>query len=273
MTGVVEPGAPRGVVFVRTLHTMRRGLLGWMIGLAVLAASMLAMYPTIRDNDSMSQLVTSYPSTVRELFNLDDLTSGVGYLRAEVFSLVLPVMLIIAAVFWGSESIAGEEASGTLDLLLSYPISRRQVFAEKAASVLVSIAFVTLALGAALVPGTMIVKLDVGMGRLAAALAAVFLLGVTFGALGLMLGAATGRRGVARGAPIVAAVVSYLVSSLAGIVSWLRPLRFASPWYHALGTDPLRRGLLLGHLGVLALGALVLCVLGAELFERRDLAR
>jgi ABC-2 type transport system permease protein len=70
----------------------------------------------------------------------------------------------------------------------------------------------------------------------------------------------------------LAAVVAYLLSSLPELVSWLRPARPLSPWYHALGVDPLSKGYRPLHLLVL-LALVALCLGVAVLtFERRDLA-
>ena len=68
---------------------------------------------------------------------------------------------------------------------------------------------------------------------------ASWLVATVFGTIALAVGAATGRRGLARGLGALAAVVAYLLSSLAEVVRWLEPVRPVSPWYHALGVDPL----------------------------------
>ena len=57
-----------------------------------------------------------------------------GYLGTELFSLIVPLLLIIAAVATGARAIAGEEERGTLDLLMSLPVTRRRVTAEKLAA-------------------------------------------------------------------------------------------------------------------------------------------
>ena len=39
---------------------------------------------------------------------------------------MLPLLLLVYAIGAGSRAIAGEEESGTLDLLLAHPLSRRR---------------------------------------------------------------------------------------------------------------------------------------------------
>jgi ABC-2 type transport system permease protein len=267
------PGCARlGSIFDRTLHDQRRALAGWAVGLALLAAWLLAVYPTIRDNADMAALLESYPKALREMFHLADFTSGPGYLRAEVFAFTAPVLLIVLGVLWGSDAIAGEEDRHTIGLLLANPVSRRRVVLEKWLAVCSGVLGAAGVLGVALAVGGSAVGLDVPLWRLAAAVLATGLLAVVFASLALAIGAATGHRGFARGATLAAAVVAYLVSSLADVVSWMRPLRGLSPWHHALGVDPIGRGFFPLRLGLLVLLAVAFVGAAAAVFDRRDLA-
>ena len=55
-----------------------------------------------------------------------------------------------------------------------------------------------------------------------------------------MLGAATGSRGTAIGIASALAALCYLISSLAPVVDWIKPLRFASLFYWAVANRQLR---------------------------------
>lgn len=259
-------------VFERTLHEQRRAIVGWVAGLATLAVVQLALYPTVRDNRAFADIVSSYPKAFRSLFGLADYTTGPGYLRAEVFSVMAPLLIVIFAVLWGSDLIAGEEERRTIDLLLANPISRRRLLVEKWAALLVGTSLVAGSLGAVLAVGSPLAGLRVGAAGLWAAVVASALLGATFGTLALAIGAGTGRRGLARGAATAAAVVAYLLSSLPDLVDWLRPGRPLSPWYHAVGVDPLAGGFELGHVGVLIAIVVAVGAAAVLLFDRRDLA-
>lgn len=268
------PTRRRGLhsVFERAFDEERRALAGWMAGLAGLGAVMLSLYPTVRGNRDFAKLMASYPNALRTLFGLADYTSGPGYLRAEVFSLTGPILLVILAVLWGGDLTAGEEERRTIDVLLANPVSRRRVILEKWAALVVGVVLAAASLGLVLGVGGPLAGLHVGVGVLSAAVVATALLAVLFGSLALAIGAATGRRGLARGLTALAAVGAYLLSSLAQIVSWLGPGRQLSPWYHALGVDPLASGYRPLHL-LVVLGLTALCVgVAVVAFERRDLA-
>lgn len=270
---MAAPGRPADLhsVFERALHEQRRALAGWCAGVAALGATLLALFPSIRGNASIAKLIEAYPETFRTLFNVVDFTTGPGYLRSEVFSFTGPLLMAILAILWGSDAVAGEEERGTIDLLMANPISRRRVVVEKWAAVCTGVAGVTATLGVVLGVGDAALGLQVPTDRLVAALLATGLLAVVLGTTALAVAAATGRRAVARGVTAVLAVASYLVSSLGGAVGWLQPLRPVSPWYHALGVDPIGNGFAAWHLAVLALLASGLAALAAAAFERRDL--
>ena len=259
-------------VFERTFHEQRRSLMVWTAGLFVLAVTMAALYPTIRGNRELSNLYESYPKALRSLFGIADLTTGIGYLRAELFSLVVPLLLIVLAVLWGGDMIAGEEDRGTMDILMANPISRRRVVCEKWGALGMGIVMVAAGLTAGLVVGVLATGMHVKVVGLAAAVVSTTLLGVLFGSIALAVGAATGRRGAARGTAAALAVLAYLVSSLADLVAWLEPIRPLSPWYHALGVDPLTTGFSLLHIAVLVGLILLAGAVAVVTFDRRDLA-
>ena len=87
-----------------------------------------------------------------------------------------------------------------------------------------------------------------------------------------MLGAATGRKGLAVGVSIAAAVAAYLVNSLAALVDALGPLQKVSPFYHYATGDALRRGLAPWHMLFLVAVAIAATAAGVLLFERRDVS-
>jgi beta-exotoxin I transport system permease protein len=259
-------------VFERTFHEQRRALYGWGAGMFLLALTITSLYPTIRGNPQLATLHETYPKALRSLFGITDLTTGVGFLRAELFSLVAPMLIVVLGILWGGDMIAGEEDRGTIDVLMANPISRRRVVLEKWAALVLGIAAAAAALGLGLVIGVPAAAMHVGWGPSVAAIVSTAMLGVLFGTVALTLSAATGRRGLARGTTAVLAVAAYLLSSLADLVSWLRPLRPLSPWYHALGIDPLASGFSPWHFFVLVVSTVLIVAVSVVTFERRDLA-
>jgi ABC-2 type transport system permease protein len=233
---------------------------------------MLAMYPTIRGNSGFSSLVKAYPEPLKKLFNLADYTTSVGYLNTEVFSFMVPLLIAIFAILWGSDLVAGEEERRTIDSLLANPISRKRFVVEKWAALLSGVGILSFALEVLIGLLGPLFKLHVGWAPLTAVILGTALFAAAVGTLALALGAATGSRSLARGVATALAVGMYLLSSLAQIVSWLKPVQGISLWYHALGTNPLVSGFHLLHLSVLLLSIGMFGLLATFGFDRRDLA-
>ena len=55
-------------VVVETLRERRRSLLWWSLGLAALVALNVAFYPSIRDDEALSDYAKDLPESVRALF-------------------------------------------------------------------------------------------------------------------------------------------------------------------------------------------------------------
>ena len=261
--------------FLKTLRDARRALVWWSLGLVGMATLMTAVYPTIRDNAGLDKLVDEYPDALKAFIGFGgsfDYSTGAGYLGIELFSFMVPLLLLVAAIGAGARAIAGAEERGTLDLLLANPISRRRLVAETLAALAAELVILALVLWLALLVGVAAFDLNVSAAHLAAATASATLLALAFGAVSLAAGAAAGRAAVAIGVSAAAAVAAYVVNGLADLVGFLEPLQKASPFYHYVAHDPLRNGLAPSHaLFLLGVGAAA-SVLAVLLFERRDLA-
>jgi ABC-2 type transport system permease protein len=260
--------------FVKTLRDARRAIGWWSVGLIAMTALMVAVYPSVRDNPDLNKMVEDYPDAFKAFLGLGgnvDYTSAVGYLNSELFAFMVPLLLLLAAIGAGARATAGEEERGTLDLLLANPISRRRLVIEKLAALAAEIAILGFVLWLALVVGVEAIGMNVSTGHLAAATFAAALLAFAFGAIALFLGAALGHRGAAIGIAAAAAVAAYLLSSLAELVGFLKPLRVASPFYHYASNDALRAGLAVEHIGFLLLLAAAAVAAALSAFERRDL--
>jgi ABC-2 type transport system permease protein len=261
----------------RAFTDRRRGLLWWILGSVAYSLMIVATFPTVRDQEEINELIAEYPPELMALFaggeTSFDLTSAADYLNSQIFALFLPIILVILAIGFGAGTIAGEEEKGTLDLLLSYPVTRRQVLLEKAAVLGALVTIVAIAnYGASFVVGR-IFDIEVPLTNIVVSALAQILLGSAIGLLALAVGAFSGSRGLAIAVGTGVAGASYLIGSLAPVVSWLEPLRYVSPFFYATGANPLANGLPAWHLGVLV--ALVAALLAAAMvgFERRDLRR
>jgi hypothetical protein len=152
-----------GNVFLKTLRDQRRGLTGWGIGVVLLVPVEAAFWPSIRDMPDLKEFLGNYPEAMQELFNLMAMTTPSGFMNAELFTLLLPLLFIVFGVGRGARMIAGEEEAGTLDVVLVTPVSTAQLVLHKAAALAVSL----VVLGVLLFGATLASSVAFGLGAAA----------------------------------------------------------------------------------------------------------
>jgi ABC-2 type transport system permease protein len=258
-------------VYLKSLRDQRRALLGWSVGIVLLVLLEAALWPSVRDMPDLTQFLAGYPQAMRELFNLEDFGTGTGFLNAELFSALLPILFIVFAVGRGARAVAGEEEAGTLDVLLLTPVSPMRLVIQQAAVVATAVAGLGVVLYVTILASSTAFDLGVGAGDLAGAVLAMALLGIEFGWLALAVGAATGRRAIAIAVASVAAVGAYVLYVAGQLVDSISPWQPLSPFHQALEGGPLGAGLPAAY-GWMPLAGLAVLALALPLFNRRDIA-
>lgn len=257
-------------VLLRALRDQRRSLIGWSVGVALLLLVEGALWPSVRDMPQLDELLAGYPEPMQEMFGLDTMSTGVGFLNAELYTLVLPVLFIVHGIARGARLVAGEEEAGSLEMVLVTPMSTTRVLAEKAAGLVLAVALLGLVCGLATLTVSAIFDMGVPVGYVAVASLAIVLLGIEFGLFALAVGAVTGRRMVAVAVPGVAAVAAYVLYVAGMLVESMADWSPWSPFQQALSEGPLV-GSVPGALGWLVLGSMAAVALAAPVFARRDI--
>jgi ABC-2 type transport system permease protein len=251
----------------------RRGLLAWSLGIVGYIALIAAIFPSIEGSPDFNQLLESYPEVLRSLFGLSegtDITSGPGFLDVELFSFMLPLLVLVQAIGAGAGTFAGEEDAGRLELVLAYPVRRRDAVLARGIAVAAQVLVLCVAAGAAMLVLDPFLGLGLARENVLAAVSGLAAIGLFHGWLALGLGAAVPSRAVAIGIPAGVAATAYLVNGLHAVAGWLDPFRVLSPFW-LVGSSPLQTGIdWLGALIVVLAGAVALAG-GAVLVERRDL--
>lgn len=276
MTAVRPPAGPpldrrriEAAVVGRDVAARRRSVLGCGVGLGGMIVWVMALYPSVEGE--LAAYVESMPAAMQALFGLDDVSSLAGFVHAEIFSLMGPLVFCGLAIANGSAAIAGEERDRALPLVLATGVGRGRLVWSKAVALTVQLAGLGALTFAALLVGSRFAGGGLGVAGAAAATLQLTALGVLFAALALALGAATGNRSLAAGAAAGGAVVAYLVDGLANVVEWLEPAASISPFDWYAPQNPLVEGLSLGGLAALAAVTVALVVAGTAVFDRRDI--
>lgn len=257
-------------VFAKSFRDQRRGLVGWSIGLVLLVLVESALWPSIRAID-LEQLVSGYPEAMKKLFDLDEFATGTGFMNAELYSLLLPVLFIIYGIGRGARAVAGEESAGTLDVLLLTRVSPTRLVVQQAGALAVGVVTLAVVLFAVVMVCSPNFGLGIGADDAVSGSVAVGLLGIEFGWLALAVGAATGRRVLAISVASALAVASYVLFVAGALVDSIEPWRPLSPFDQAVADGPLGAGLPASFLWV-ALTAVAAVSVALPVFDRRDIA-
>jgi beta-exotoxin I transport system permease protein len=259
-----------GNVFLKSLRDQRRTLVGWSIGVVALVLLMSAIWPTFRDMPDLKQFLANYPKQFGRLFNVDAMLSGSGYLNAELFSIMLPVLFVVFGIARGARLIAGEEEAGTLEVLLVTPVSPVRLLLQQAAALATSLAALGTVLFVSVAASSALFDMRVPVAQAAAAALAMSLLGIEHGYLALAVGAITGRRSLAVAVAAVVAALGYVLHLAGQLLDAVRDWQPVSPFHQAIHGGPLGGGLPVSYLWM-ALAAVVFVVAASPVFQRRDI--
>jgi ABC-2 type transport system permease protein len=228
----------------------------------------VALYPSFKSSTSLNGLTGS---TAAALFGVTGpLTSPGGWLNGNIYGNFFPLIMLLLTIGYGAASLAGQDEDGTLALLAVLPLRRRAILVQKAAAMALQALLLAAAVTVCVVIGRGF-ELTVGPGDAIGISVALVLMGLDFGLITMAVGAATGRRGTALAIGTSLAAVSYLLSSLASTISWIRLGRYLSLFYWSVGNDQISNGVSAGDFTVLSVAGLCALLAAVAAFRQADL--
>lgn len=260
-------------LFLKTIRDLRGQILGWGLGTGLLGLFIIALYPAFSDQMEMyTEMFQAYPPAFSAFFgDLANLAEWSGWLSVEFFSWVAPILAIFA-VAAGTGLIAGEEERRTLDLLLSQPIRRWRVVAEKAAALAVALVLVCLLAATCLVLSAVAIGQTDGLGRLVLTTMDIVPITLACGTLALMSSVVFRSRRLATSLSVAVAIGSWFVDSLGKVVDVLEPYRFLALFHYYNGGTILTGGGELARAGVLLGLSAMFVAVSLVAFQRRDVS-
>ncbi|MBS3787080.1 ABC transporter permease subunit [Candidatus Bipolaricaulota bacterium] len=259
-------------VLLKTLKDKRKTFAWWSLGVTLLVFWYNIMFTTIEgvDVSAINQMMES--QFIQGLIGgAYDLTSPEGWLSAELLPLLGPLIFIVFAVSFATSTLTVEEEKGTLNLLLTNPISRLSVYTQKFFALTVGLFSLGLVFWVGNIIGTTSADMGLSFFSLAEVTFSLVLLGLLFGAFSLALGGLTGKDGLSKGIASAVGIISYLLNSMSEIVESLEPFQPVSVFHYYGGGEVLLNGIDFGDVGILLAGTVVLFAVGMYGFQRRDI--
>lgn len=209
-----------------------RGTLALTAGVGLFGLMVIGFWPSFEE--VYGKLVEGMPEFLVDVIGTPGVGTVEGFLVSEFYWFVWILLLGLYFAYSAGELIAGDVETGRMDLLLSMPISRSRVVAEKFASLLVPIVALNAVVpafvyGGLLVVGETVDPVDLAMLHV---LSIPYLL--TCAAVGLVFSVLVGRASVAQRLALGAVFALFLVETVASAadVEWaaaISPMRYYSP--------------------------------------------
>lgn len=254
------------------LRAMRRAVLWWSVGLAALIAATVAFWPAFRGTSGISSAIDQLPGGLVQALGLQDFNTPAGYLRGNLYELFIPLLLTLAAISLVMGQTASEETSGRMELILAQSVDHRAVLLARAIAVLIGLTLITAAMAVAQLVADGLVGLAIDVSLLLSTIILCMLLGLFHGAIAIATAGAMARPPAVLGIAIAVALAGYFGAALLPLVDALAPWRQLSPWYWALGGNPLITPTEFWRYAALALPAVGFALFGLIAFGRRDIA-
>lgn len=275
------------LVYVRWMRDRSRSTIVWSVSIALVSVVTAAFYPSLGQSVGENSDSDSAVTSMLGLGEGIDPRTPVGFLWSLNYSNQLPWLLMALGIALGVAAIAGDESDGTLEYLLSKPTTRTGIAVARFAglvTVLVVASVVNLVAVFVTAPlfdltdeisldnpdGTVTTAAGVTFGDLVVGGLSAFAVALGSGAVAYLLGAATGRRGLALGLASGYAVAGYIMYTLSNVTGDYEWLTWVSPWRWFIDDAMMVNGLTADILWPVAL-AVVCFLAGWQWFLRRDL--
>lgn len=258
--------------FRNTYLQLKWQIIGWGLGIASLGLMIVPFYEVFGgQQEQFKNMIENYPPEVLAFFGGDaaSVLTPEGYLKMYAFSM-LPIIVGIFSLLAGSGLIVTDEERGRLDLIITHPVGRSNLFFGRFLGLLGAMISILLIgwLGFCVMLGQS--GLGVTWGQIAVPLISLLVQLIVYAALAVLLSMLLPTRNLAAMGTGLVLVVSYFMTSFVFLDERLEmAARFFPHHYYqtALSFQELNLGWLFSLLGISA----VMILLSWLLFIRRDI--
>lgn len=249
------------------LRKTSRSVVIWGLSFSAMSVLVVVIYPSV--NNSINDLIASYPPQLKALFGLQgQVTSIQSWLAVEVFNFMAPLTLAFYPILMGARAIAGAEEKGTLDVLLSNPAPRRQLVLSTFIAMALGLLSILGILGLLTWVAALLANVDLPVSSAVAAVLNLWPLCMFFGSLALLCSAVVRRAALAIAIPGALLITMYFLNALGGLADPLGSMRPLTLFYHY--GSAVERGIHWSSFSAITLLSLLLVFLAVLAFDRRD---
>lgn len=263
-----------GSVFIETFKQTWRQMLYWGLGLASMGLLVVLMIPVL-DIQQMADLLESFPPFVLALIgvgsDLEIFATAEGFVAIGFFGKSALIFAVYPVVM-GMRITANEEDEGILDMVLSLPVQRTWVLAEKFLAYAVSIVGVVIMIYIGMSLGVTISGIELDMAALTTVIIMLIPVLIFVLAFTMFIAILVRRKQIAMGIVTAFVVGSFMIQTVGAMAEGtpaesIGGISFFT--YYNAG-NILKDGLIVTHIVGLAALLIVLFGMSVYRFERRD---
>lgn len=223
-------------IFLHELKRNRLSLILWTAVISFMLGVCIVIYPEMSTQMGDISDMFADMGSFSAAFGMDQINFGefVGFFGVECGN-VLGLGGAFFAAILGISALGKEEKEHTAEFLLTHPITRTRVIAEKFATVMAQIVIMNLAVAIVTMGGILMIGEEVDAGKIGLLLLANLLMHVEIGAITFGISAFLKSGGLGIGLGI--AVAFYFLNILANLSEDIEFLKYVTPFGYTDGSD------------------------------------
>jgi len=256
--------------FKHTLRRLRGQIVGWSLGLGLYSLFMALFWDTVLEMEGLQEMIENYPPEMAAFFGgMSAIATPAGYMNTYYFSM-MPVIAGVFAVLAGAGLLAADEEKGILDLVLTYPISRTQIFLARLLALSLGLAIVMAVGWLGWYLPSLGTSMDLSAGAFLLPFLSLFAVLLLFATLALLFSMMLPATRLAATLAGILLVGNYLLVGMANLNEGLQEVVQATPLHYYQGGFAVA-GVEWPWLAGLLLTAFLLASASWLLFLRRDI--
>lgn len=261
-------------IFMRELRANLRSLLIWGVIMMLFVTIGMSKFSAYYGNPEMLAILDALPPALLAAFSFQsfNLTTVTGFFGL-MFTYYALILSIVAAM-WGSDIITKEERDKTVEFLLTLPVTRSNIITSKTLAAFVYCAGLLLITWVISIISVQTYHPDADFYNfLTICMQAIFILQLTFLAVGVFLGCAMKRYKQASSFAVSIILATYFISIISSLDKNLDFLRYFSPLKYFDAGVMLRESRIDLFFVGLSVAIIMVSLAGAYLtYNRRDLS-
>ncbi|MBU1167302.1 ABC transporter permease [Patescibacteria group bacterium] len=263
-------------IFIRTIKDRKTSIIAYCVATFLFMTMFIAMYPSIHEQTAeFDELLKAYPEGFMKAFGIEQLSFDTveKFLSIEQYSITWPLMVCFLMISFAGMALSREIEKGTIEIMLSRPVSRLSLFFSRYLAGVAVLALFTIVSVFSLIPLANIFGVDYQLEPNSKMALLSFLFGLAVFSLGYMFSAIFSEKSKAYMLSGGILILMYVLRIISNFEEKYEDVKYAS-FFHYLDPDKALIDNELSLVSVLVfLSVAVICtVVGAIWFKKRDIA-